>query len=148
MRSTSDERSPTGVRLQAGKAFVAASTALSASAAVPSGKRPITCLKSEGLRESKCFGAPKSLPPIRFLPRIGSRFSTDASAARKASAFDATEKSVKGSLRNSGSKLGPPKAKIYQNGRGPAGSEMISPWSRRPARRRSRTRRSAATRAT
>ena len=82
-----------------------ASTALAASAAEPSGKRPMTCLKSEGLRDSKSFGAPKSLPPIRFLPLIGRRFSTAARAARKALALASMEKSVKGSLRNSGSKL-------------------------------------------
>ena len=84
MRSTTAERSPAGIRLHDGKALVAASTARPASATVPSGKRPMIWRKSHGLTDSKCFAAEERFPPIRFQPRRGSRFSTFASAARKA----------------------------------------------------------------
>ena len=61
--------------------------------------------KSEGLTESKCRAAPTGLPPMRFLPSIGSRFSIFESAARKAFLLASTEKSVRGSFRNSGSRM-------------------------------------------
>ena len=66
----------------------------------------MTCLKLQGFRDWKLFEAPTFLPSIRFFPWIGSRFSIFASAAWKALALASTEKSVKGSLRNSGSKVG------------------------------------------
>ena len=62
---------PAGTRLQAGKAFSAASTAATASSFVPSGKRPMTCLASQGLTDSKVRAAPTRRPPIRFSPWIG-----------------------------------------------------------------------------
>ena len=105
MRRTSAARSVAGTRLQDANAFVATSTARPASAIVPSGKRPMTCWKSLGLSDSNCFEAGTILPPMTLRPRIGSRFSTLERAARKALRFASTEKSVKGSLVNSGSNV-------------------------------------------
>ncbi len=105
IRRMSDARSTSGIRLQEANAFVATSTARPASAIVASGKRPMTCLKSLGLMESKCLAAGTVLPPTTLRPWIGRRLSTFVSAARKAFRLASMEKSVRGSFENSGSKF-------------------------------------------
>ena len=134
-RRTKAERSPAGRRLQAGNAFVAASRARAASAGVPSGNRPMTCRKSLGLTDSKCFAAPTALPPMRFLPWIGSLVSTRARAARKTLRCASLAKSVRASLRNSGSNrdlrarnLSEP---VTDSGREPEGRPARAVWRRR-----------------
>src|SRR6266545_6637200 len=103
MRRMSFQRSWARVRLQAGKAIVAASTARSASSLVPSGKRPITCVRLHGFTDRKVVAAPVFNPPIRFFPSIGRRNSTLARTSANASRLDSFEKSVSGSFLNSGS---------------------------------------------
>ena len=99
------ERSSARVRLQDAKAFVAASTARRRPSPFPRGKRPMIWRKSQGLTDSKCFAAPSALTADSVQPWRGRRFSIFASAARKAFLWASTEKSVSGSLWNSGSKV-------------------------------------------
>ena len=113
MRRISDARSSGRTRLQDSNACVADAIAFPASAIVASGKRPITCRKSQGLTDSKCFVAETALPPIRFFPCSGSRFWTRARAARKALRSRSAEKSDIGSFRNSGTTATSGRA-IYQ----------------------------------
>src|SRR5713226_7556643 len=73
----------------------------------------MTCVFFAGLRDSKCFAASASLPPIWFFPWIGSRDSTFFNASAKSRLFPSTLKSVSGSFRNSDSKTGLLRAEIY-----------------------------------
>ena len=113
IRTSSCTRSAGGVRLHAGKASWAASTARTASSELPSGNRPMTCVFFAGLKDSKCFVAPASLPPMWFFPWIGSRDSTFLKASAKSRLFPSTVKSVSGSFRNSRSKRVLLRAEIY-----------------------------------
>ena len=98
MRRIAAARSCCGKAAQAGNALCAASIALRASAAVPDGKRPMTCFGSQGLTDSKVADADSFFPPIRIFPMIGRRFSTAVRASRKALRLASIEKSVRGSF--------------------------------------------------